>query len=126
MTESQSEDAGGRLENVRPNSYDAYLSEPGRPPSKGGNTGAWHAHVLVIEGMKYSFLALGTRKWVFVGDTVSFEWKWDDTRKYRNIVRDSIRVIDKLGKPTIRGLRGDKPRRTAQSRMPVSRREMRD
>lgn len=125
-TESQSEEAGGRVENAKPDSYNAYLNEPGRPPSRGGNTRAWHAHVLVIEGTKYSFLALGARKWVFAGDMVSFEWRWNSTRNYRNILRETVQVVDKSGKTVVRGLRGDKPRRTAPARMPVSRREMRD
>lgn len=41
--------------------YRTYLKEPSRPPSRGGNTSALHAHVLVISGTEYSFLALGSR-----------------------------------------------------------------
>ena len=126
MTEATDGLDGGSLENVQPSSYQAFLNEPHRPPSRGGNTGAWHAHVLVVDGQKYSFLALGARKWAYVGDTVSFAWKWDASRKYRNIDPGSVTVRDKSGTIVVRGLRGTKPRRTAQARMPASRREMRD
>lgn len=114
------------MKNARRSSYQTILIEPHRPPSKGGNTRAWHSHVLVVDGVRYSFLAIGARRWVYAGDTVSFEWKWDATKKYRNIRSDSIKVRDKNGAVIERGLRGDKPIRTAEARMPVSRREMRD
>lgn len=126
MTGQSEEPDGGSVENVRPSSYLAFLNEPHRPPSRGGNTGAQHAHVLVVDGQKYSFLALGARKWVYLSDTVSFTWKWDASRKYRNIDPSSVKVRDKTGADVVRGLRGAKRRRTAQTRMPVSRREMHD
>lgn len=100
--------------------------EPRRPPSRGGNTRAWHVHFLEIGGATYSFKALGTKKWVFKHDTVSFEWEWDDTQRYRNVVRETVRVLDRNSKSVVRGLRGSKPYRTAQARMPASRREQRD
>lgn len=117
---------GGRTENAPHQSYATFLNEPSRPPSRGGNTRAWHSHVLTIDGERYSFFALGARKWVYATDTISFDWHWDATRKYRNILVETINVWDKNGKPVVRGLRGSKPRRTAEARLPVSRREARD
>ncbi|ARQ95297.1 hypothetical protein [Bradyrhizobium phage BDU-MI-1] len=106
--------------------YGAYLKDKYRPPSKGGNTKAWHQHVLTIDGVKYSFLALGAQKWAYASDTVSFGWDWDDSKRYRNIVTDSFAAQDKDGKPVYRGNRNSKPWRTANTRLPASRREQRD
>lgn len=85
MTEPTEEPDGGAVENVQPSSYQTFLNEPHRSPSRGGNTGAWHAHALTVDDQRYSSLALGIRKWGYVGHTVSFTWKWDASRKYRNI-----------------------------------------
>ena len=107
--------------------YKTTLREPSRPPSKGGNTSALHGHALNIDGTWYSFLALGTQKWVFASDTVTFDWAWDSSQKYRNIVRETVRVWDKNGSPVVRGNRGSKPTlRTAQTRLPARRREWKD
>lgn len=107
--------------------YKATLREPSRPPSKGGNTGALHGHALNVGGIWYSFLALGAQKWAFASDTVTFDWAWDPSEKYRNIVRESIRVWDKNGSPVVRGNRGSKPTlRTAQTRLPARRSEWND
>lgn len=115
-----------RVENARVEDYKTYLQEPGRPPSKGGNTPAWHGHVIVVDGERYSFRALGTKKWIYVDDTVSFDWEWDQSGKYRDIDPKSIAVRDKRGAPVTRGERGTKTWRTAPARMPASRREQRD
>jgi hypothetical protein len=114
-----------RVERKTVESYTTKLLEPGRPPSKGGNTRAWHGHYLAIDGERYSFRALGTKRWVYSGDVVSFDWDWDQTRKYRNINTVSISVWDKHGNPVLRGERGSKAWRTATARMPGSRREQR-
>jgi hypothetical protein len=106
--------------------YETYLKDKYRPPSKGGNTRAWHQHVVTIGGEKYSFLALGARKWAFAKDTISFDWLWDETERYRNIDSGTIVTKDASGKVVLRGERGTKPWRTAETRMPVSRREQRD
>jgi hypothetical protein len=103
----------------------AVLKDKHRPPSKGGNTRAWHLHVLTIDRETYSFLALGARKWVFVGDTVSFDWDWDTTHRWRNIDPDTVITLDKAGSVVVRGHRGSKKWRNAEARMPVSRREWR-
>lgn len=115
------------VEATKLTSYTTALLEPSRPPSKGGNTSALHAHRVEIDGLWYSFLALGAQKWVFASDTVAFEWAWDSTQKYRNIVKDSIRTWDRQGAPVIRGNRGSKPKlRTAQTRLPARRSEWKD
>jgi hypothetical protein len=117
----------GHVEGVMgPDGYGAVLVDKYRPPSRGGNTKAWHSHGVWVNGERYGFLALGTKKWIFVGDSFSFDWKLDPTGNYRNIDEVSLRVLDKNGKPVIRGHRGGKRWRTASTRMPVSRREMRD
>jgi hypothetical protein len=97
-----------------------------RPPSKGGNTRAWHRHALTVNGEWYSFFALGQKRWAFKGDTVSFEWSWDATGRYRNIETGTFQAWDKNGEPVERGERGTKPWRTAAARIPASRREQRD
>ena len=115
-----------RVENATIEAYSSALVDKYRPPSKGGNTRAWHVHFLTIGGERYSFRALGTRQWVFAKDTVSFDWDWDETKRYRNIAPESIVTVDKNGKAVRRGIRGEKPWRSADARMPASRREQRD
>lgn len=117
---------GEKIENSGFVSYEAFLKDKHRPPSKGGNTRAWHQHVIVIAGVKYSFLACGSKQWAYKGDKISFEWDWDPTKTYRNIVKETFRTVDRHGNPIVRGIRGDKPWRTATTRAPVSRREWRD
>lgn len=56
-----------KVESAKIEKYAAYLKDKYRPPSRGGNTGAWHQHVMTIEGETYSFLARGARKWVLIG-----------------------------------------------------------
>ncbi|WP_265519482.1 hypothetical protein [Nitratireductor luteus] len=115
-----------RIQNATVDRYRTFLQDKYRPPSKGGNTRAWHLHVLDISGDSYTFYALGTKKWVFQNDTVSFEWEWDKNQAYRNILPHTVVVTDPTGNPALRGNRGSKPWRTAEARMPVSRREWRD
>jgi hypothetical protein len=115
-----------RVENAVVEKYGAYLKDKYRPPSQGGNTRAWHQHVLTIEGRTYSFLALGARKWVYSGDVLSFDWEWDESQRYRNILADTIKTRDKYGNVIVRGERSSKPWRTATTRLPASRREQRD
>ncbi len=107
--------------------YRTGLCEPSRPPSKGGNTAALHGHSIKIGDTWYSFLALGAQKWVFASDTVAFDWAWDASGKYRNIIKESIRTLGKNGVPVVRGNRGSKPTlRRAQTLLPVRRSEWKD
>lgn len=115
-----------RVEDAKIEKYVTTRKEHHRPPSRGGDTGAWHQHVLVIDGKSYSFLNAGSRQWVYKSDSVSFEWEWDKTSKYRNIKTETIAVKDKAGKPIVRQVPATKKWRTAPPRMPVSRRENRD
>jgi hypothetical protein len=103
--------------------YQTSLKDKYRPPSRGGNTHAWHQHRLTLDGKVYSFLALGSKKWVFKNDTVSFEWEWDNSQKYRNIKSETLQTWDKNSNIIIRGERDSKPWRTSESRLPCSRRE---
>ncbi|WP_299160301.1 hypothetical protein [Accumulibacter sp.] len=113
-----------RVENKKITSYGLFLSEPSRPPSRGGNTTALHSHVLEIEGEKFSFLARGSQQWVFKSDLVSFEYEINN--EYKNIVKETIVTTDRAGKFVDRGNRGYKQQlRTAPARMPASRREQR-
>jgi len=114
-----------KVEGKRVEKYGTHLTEKSRPPSKGGNTRAMHQHFLTIDGVTYSFWAMGARQWVFASDTVSFEWVQNNG--YKNIVDGTLVTLDKSGKPVVRGLRGSKPfLRTASARLPGSRREQRD
>jgi hypothetical protein len=106
--------------------YQKVLTDKYRPPSKGGNARAWHTHILTIKGERYSFQALGARQWVFVGDTVSFDWEWDSTRTYRNVAPESFQTQNNRGEVVVRGDRGRKRWRTADARLPARGSEWRD
>ncbi len=114
-----------KMENKKITFYGKYLVEHSRPPSKGGNTNALHTHVLEIDGEKYSFFALGSQQWVFKSDTVSFEYEFKDG--YKKMLPESIKTLDRTGKLVSRGNHGFKTQlRTADTRMPSSRKEQRD
>jgi hypothetical protein len=105
--------------------YRTYLKEASRPPSRGGNTSALHAHVLTIGDQDYSFLALGSQQWVYKADRVSFQFARNG--KYLNINKESLHTVDRYGRPVVRGNRGNKPKlRSTPTRLPASRRERRD
>ena len=111
-----------KIENKKIDIYQIYLKENSRPPSKGGNTKALHSHIITIDKEKYSFLAFGSKQWVFKVDLVSFEYELKD--QYKNIIPETLVTIDKSGNEVIRGLRDfNKKLRSAGTRMPVSRRE---
>lgn len=112
-----------RIENAEVEHYGTYLKDKSRPPSRGGNTGAWHQHVLTINGEKYSFLAPWSGKLVYKGETVSFDWEWDATGKYRNADLASVVAFKAGGEQVRRGNRGDKKWRTANTRPPGRRSE---
>ncbi len=114
----------GKVESKSFETYNLFLVEKHRPPSRGGNTKALHSHVMTIDGERYSFLALGSQQWVYKSDVVSFEYEIKDG--YRNIITATIKVVSMSGAPVVRGNRGFKMKlRTADSRMPGSRRESR-
>ena len=85
--------------------YAAYLYEKRRPPSRGGNTGALHRHVLIIDGEKYTFFARGAKKFAYKGETISFQYKKTENNGaiYNNIEKRTISSKDKKGKVHIRG-----------------------
>jgi hypothetical protein len=70
-----------RIEQAEVERYGVYLKDKSRPPSRGGNSRAWHQHVLTIGGVKYSFLAPWSGKLVCRGETVSFDWERDASGK---------------------------------------------
>ena len=115
-----------RIERISPTGYRTHLKDKHRPPSKGGNTRAYHQHVLKIADDSFAFLALGAKKWAFAGDTISFDWRWDASGSYRNIDPDSVQVWTAKGEPVVRGERGTKPWRTAATRLPARRSEWND
>lgn len=115
-----------KVERAELEDYAIYLRDKYRPPSRGGNKTAWHSHVLTIDGEKYSFLAPWRGKFVYKGETVSFDWEWDQTGKYRNVDRGSIVAWSSTGEPVLRGHRGDKKWRTADTRLPARRSEWDD
>ncbi len=114
-----------QIESAQIQDYLLFLVEKHRPPSKGGNTSALHAHALVIGGVKYRFIALGSQQWVHKADRVWFHYRTDE-QGYHRVFKSTLRVVDKDGRPQQRGNRGfKKTLRTAVSRMPASRREQR-
>jgi hypothetical protein len=114
------------VEQAQVDDYRAYLKDKYRPPSKGGNTGAWHQHVLKIGGETYSFLAAHAGKFVYKGETVSFDWEWDETKRFRNVAIDSVVAHKRDGSPVTRGSRGGKAWRTAENRLPARRSNWKD
>lgn len=74
-----------KVEKANVENYGVSLKDKPRPPSRGGNKKAWHQHVITIGGENYSFLAAWSGKFVFKGETTSFDWEWDSTQKYRNV-----------------------------------------
>lgn len=102
-----------RITDAQIDAYNIYLHEPHRPPSRGGNTGALHQHVIHIAGERYSFMALGSQRWVFKSDRVSFDYEFNGP--YRNILKNTLMTVDAHGKPIVRGNRGFKRQlRTSQ------------
>jgi hypothetical protein len=87
--------------------YSVYLKEPYRPPSKGGNTTALHCHVIVVKGEEYTFLARGSKKWVYANETVTFAYRIKDG-KYKNIVKESLFSCNSKGEVFTRGDRSYK------------------
>ncbi|MGZ0799615.1 hypothetical protein ACXNAL_00065 [Kluyvera ascorbata] len=113
------------VSNKKISEYIKILTEKSRPPSKGGNSKARHTHILIVDGERYSFIAFDSKQWVFKTDTVSFDYEINNG--YKNIIPDSIETIDKNGCRVVRGNRGyTKKLRTADARLPGSRRECRD
>lgn len=113
------------LKDKKISEYGVKLLEKSRPPSKGGNTKALHLHYLKIDGENYSFRTFGSAQWVYKSDTVSFQYEINGN--YKNIIASTLTTIDKNGQPVVRGLRGFSKRlRTADTRLPGSRRECRD
>lgn len=112
-----------RLENVQISDYKTFLVEYSRPPSKGGNTSAMHAHTIWVEDRKFSFWARGARKFIFKSDQASFEY-YETEDGYLNILPKTIVCKDANGKVVHRGDRRSKPKlRSAPTRLPGSRRE---
>lgn len=112
-----------RLERVEVEHYVIYLKDKSRPPSRGGNRRAWHQHVLTIAGERYSFLATWSGKFVYHGETVNFDWEWEENRRYRNIDATSVIAWKPNGEEVLRGERGGKSWRTANTRPPGRRSE---
>lgn len=115
-----------KVEKAEIEHYGVYLKDKSRPPSRGGNKKAWHQHVITIGGEIYSFLAAWSGKFVFKGETVSFDWDWDSTQKYRNVDVTSVVAFGKSDIETRRGERSSKPWRTATTRPPGRRSEWDD
>ena len=112
-----------RLENVQISDYKTFLVEYSRPPSKGGNTSAMHAHTIWVGDRKFSFWARGARKFIFKTDEASFDY-YETEDGYLNILPRSIICRDAKGKIAHRGDRRSKAKlRSAPTRMPGSRRE---
>lgn len=112
-----------RVESASIEGYSSRLVENARPPSRGGNTGAWHRHVMIIGGEPYSFLAAHAGKFVYKRETVSFDWEWDDSGRYRNVDVGSLVAHRPDGSAVVRGNRASKTWRTATTKAPGRRSE---
>jgi hypothetical protein len=79
----------------------------------------------VIDGKRYFWKALGSKKWAFKGDLVSFRYVEVDFGG--KVLKHTFRTVDKNGAEIVRGIRDWKPSlRTAAEKLPGSRRERRD
>ncbi|EPA6637425.1 TPA: hypothetical protein ACXIGT_001315 [Serratia marcescens] len=76
--------------------YQKYLIEKSRPPSRGGNGKALHSHVVIIDGVKYSFLANDSKQWVFKSDTVSFEYKIENGFNNISSIMEIIQIASRV------------------------------
>jgi hypothetical protein len=115
-----------RVEQAEVEHYGVYLKDKSRPPSRGGNRRAWHRHVLTVGGEAYSFLAAWSGKLVYKGESVSFEWAWDESGKHRNVELASLVAWTRAGVQVRRGERRGKPWRTAENRLPARRSDWKD
>lgn len=105
--------------------YASFLLEKSRPPSQGGNTSAIHSHRVTIDGEIYYFKARGARRWIYANDSVRFAHYDADGRNL--IFKGTVEVRETTGEMVVRGdRRAKKVQRTAEARMPVSRREASD
>ena len=104
MTDPTLPDNGAlrRVESAKIDSYETYLKDKHRPPSRGGNGRAWHSHVIKIDGHTYSLLGLGFRKWAYKTDTVSFDRQWNEAMAHGDDGRASV-------PPRVEGLMKDGP-----------------
>lgn len=96
-------------EQVDVTNIDLYLTclvEHSRPPSRGGNTGALHAHTIFIDGVKYHFKALGSKKWVYAKDTCSFDYY--EKNGHNILIKKSLTTWDSKGNEIVRGDRSFK------------------
>jgi hypothetical protein len=62
-------------------------------------------HKLVIAGQTYHLVSPTRRKWVFKGDTINFDYEWDEGSKKRHILGQSVTAYDRSGAPVTRGSR---------------------
>jgi hypothetical protein len=115
-----------RIDQAEVEHYGVYLKDKSRPPSQGGNSGAWHQHVVTINGKRYSFLAPWSGKFVYKREKVSFDWDWDPNRSYRNIDASSVVALTESGEEVRRGQRNSKKWRTANTRPPGRRSDWED
>lgn len=115
-----------RIDKADFDTYTVTLKDKSRPPSRGGNRRAWHRHAISINGDVYSFLAPWSGKFAFKGESVSFDWEWDESKTYRNVDRDSFLAFKSDGSEQLRGERGEKAWRTADTRPPGRRSEWKD
>ncbi len=120
------EDKPLRIKDREIQGYYTKLTECYRSPSRGGNTKAQYLHTIIIDNERYTFYALGSQKFVYKGETVTFEYVLKD-EKYRNVIKHTIKSRDKKGNEHIRGNRGYKAvLRSTTQRLPSSKREQRD
>jgi hypothetical protein len=84
------------------------------------NAKAKYAHSFTIEGERYRFFARGWEQLAFVTDRIWFNWKSDQSGQYRNILPESIRLVDKEGKRRRRGnaIKGNFPEQKSASTRP--------
>lgn len=114
----------GQVENTELWEYRGpFLDEQYRSPSRGGKTRALHMHIIVIDGISYSWRALGAKKCAFKGDRINFRYAvWPVADKtYHRVLPNTFTALDKDGKIQERGLRGWKRQlRTARQKAPTA------
>ncbi len=105
--------------NMQIDEYEVKLKEPYYRPNNGDKKMAIYHHIVTVKGVKYRFQAVGSQKWIYKRDTVSFEYFVSGDENH--IMSDTIVTKDKDGYDVCRGKRVRKKQlRTAYSRIPAN------
>lgn len=98
--------ANNKIENKQIGGYFTTVSKNFVPKdgSEGTPDQLLHRHDVRIDGIRYSFFALGTDNWIWRTDNVSFEY-YEDKKGRFMINKKTLKTTDNKGKDVERGNR---------------------